>query len=71
MNNQFQHLIETQRKEFLELLQNFEELYDGTLGTWKTDPLYFKLKEDAKPICLRPYKVPKLHEEIYKNRFNV
>ena len=44
MKNQFQHLTETQRKELLELLQNFEELFDGTLGTWKTDPVGFELK---------------------------
>ena len=29
------------------------------------DPVDFELKEDAKPICLRPYPVPKLHEEMF------
>ena len=44
----------TQRNELLKLLQNFEELFDGTLGTWKTDPVDSDLKEDAKPIFSRP-----------------
>ena len=56
----------TQRNEVLKLLQKFKEMFDGTLGTWKTDPVDFGLKEDAKPICLRPYPVPKVHEEIFK-----
>ena len=30
-------------------------------------PADFELKEDAKPIYLRPYPVPKLHEEMSKN----
>ena len=44
MKNQWQHLTETQRNELLKLLQRSEELFYGTFGTWKTDPLEFKLK---------------------------
>ena len=51
MENQCQHLTVTQRNELLKLLQKFEELFDGTLGKWKTYPVDFGLKEDAKPIC--------------------
>ena len=50
MENQCQHLTMTQRNELLKLLQRSEELFNGTLGTWKTDPVEFELKEDAKPI---------------------
>ena len=39
MENQCQHLTMTQRKELLNLLHEFEDFLDGTLGTWKTDPL--------------------------------
>ena len=66
MENQCQHLIMTQRNELLKLLQISEELFDGTLGTWKTDPVEFELKDDAKPICLRPYQVRKVHEDYFK-----
>ena len=61
----------TQRNELLKILQKFEELFDGTLGTWKTDLVDLKLKEDAKPIFPRPYPLLKVHEEIFKNRLNV
>ena len=57
----------TQRNEFLKLLQRFEYFFGGTLGTWKTDPVDLDLKEDVKSIFLRPYPVPKLHEEMFKN----
>ena len=51
MENQCQHLTMTQRTELLQLLQKFEELFDGTIGTWKTDPVDFQLKQDTNPIC--------------------
>ena len=44
MVTQFQHLTMTQRNELLKLLHKFEELFDGTLGTWKIDPVDFELK---------------------------
>ena len=44
IENQCQHLTMTQRNEFIKLLHNFEELFDGTLGTWKSDPVDFGLK---------------------------
>ena len=56
---------------FQKLLQNFEELFNRTLGTCKTDPVDFKLKEDVKPIYSRTYPVPTLHEEIPKSGLNV
>ena len=62
MENQFQRLTKTQRNELLKLLQIFEELFDGTLGTQKTYPVVFKLKQDSKPIFSQPYPVPKVHE---------
>ena len=66
MKTQFEHTTITQCIESLKLIQKFEELFDGTLGTWKTDPLVFELKEDANPIFLQPYPVPKVHEEMFK-----
>ena len=41
MKTQCQNLIMTQRNEFLKLSQKFEELFMGTLGTWKTDAVDF------------------------------
>ena len=66
METQCQYLTMTQRNVMIKLLQKFEELFDGTLGTWKTDPVDFKLKEEENPICLQPYPLPKIHEEMFK-----
>ena len=67
METQCQHLTITQRNDLLKLLlQKYEQLFDGTLGIWKTDPVEFKLKEYANPILSRPYPVPKVHEEMFK-----
>ena len=41
METQCQHLTMTQCNKLLKLLQKSEELFDGTLGTWKTDPVDF------------------------------
>ena len=56
-----------QRNELLKLLQIFKELFNRTLGTWKIDPVQFELKQDTKPTFSRPYPVPKLNEEDFKN----
>ena len=61
MENQSQHLTETQRNWLIECLQKIEKLSDGTLGNWKTDPLDFELKEDSKPICFRTCPVSKVY----------
>ena len=52
----------TQRNYFLKILQKFEELFNGTLGNWKTYPVDFELKEDVNLMCLQPYPVPKVHD---------
>ena len=66
MKNQCQLLKKTQRNELLKLLQKSDELFDVTLGTWKTDPVDFELKEDMKTMCSMPYPEQKVHEDIFK-----
>ena len=62
MKNKCHHLTEEQLNESLKLLQQSEDCFDGTLGTWKTYPVYFKLKYNLKPICSIKYPLPKVHE---------
>ena len=45
MEIQCQHLTTPQRNELLKLLQKLGDFFNGTLGTWKTDPVYFELKK--------------------------
>ena len=59
-------MTEAQRNKILKLLKKYEELFYGTLGTWKTDPEDFKLKKDANPIVSRPHPVTKVHKEMLK-----
>ena len=66
METQCLNLTKTQCNDLLKLLQKIEDLSDGTLGTRKTDLVDFELKEGAKPVCSRPYPVPKVHEESFK-----
>jgi hypothetical protein len=39
------HLEKDKQKQLLKLLQKFEELFDGSLGTWKTNPINLELKD--------------------------
>ena len=60
METQCQNLTTTQHNKLLKLLHIFEELFNGTLGNWKADPLDLELKEDAK-----------VHEEMLKSRMGI
>ena len=44
----------------------FKYLFDGTLGAWKIVPVDLKLKDDATPVCLRPYPLPRVHETMFR-----
>ena len=60
MKNKFQHLTEEQYNELPQLLQIFEELFDGALSTWKIDMVDFEFKEPQSRyvqyhICYQSY----------------
>ena len=63
-------LSSTEQQLLLQLLQKYEHLFDGTLGSWNVDPVDLELKEpDCKPYHAKAYPVPhsqekKLREEI-------
>ena len=61
-----EHLNDEQQTKLLALLCKYEFLFDGTLGTWPTDSVDIKLKDDAKQHHAHPYPVPKVHEEVFK-----
>jgi glutamyl/glutaminyl-tRNA synthetase len=66
------HLERAEQRQLLKLLQKFEDLFDGSLGTWKTDPIELELKDpNVKPYHAKPYPVPysqekRLKEEIHR-----
>ena len=49
------------------LLTNYKELFDGGLGSWKTDPIKLELKDpNCKPYHAKPYPVPVSQEKKLK-----
>ena len=65
-------LNENEQKQLYQLLNKYAHLFDGTLGSWKTDPVELELKDkDCKPYHSRPYPVPhsqeqKLRDEVQR-----
>ena len=63
-------LTKFEQEKLHALLKKFEHLFDGTLGTWNTDPVDLELKDpNCKPYHAKPYPVPhsqeqKLREEV-------
>ena len=49
----------------------FEYFFDGTLGTWNTAPAELELKDDVKPMCSRPYPVPRVHEAMFRKEVEI
>ena len=49
VKNNCKHLNPDEQNQLLDLLMEFEELFHGTLGDWKTEPVSFELKEGSKP----------------------
>ena len=63
VQNNCSHLKPAEQWTLLELLEEFEDLFDGTLGDWDTKPVSFELKEGIKPYHGRAFPIPKVHKE--------
>jgi hypothetical protein len=57
------HLCADQQKKLLQLFKEYELLFDGTLGDWKTKPVSFQLKEGVSPYHVQTFPLPKIHKE--------
>jgi hypothetical protein len=65
------HLEKDKQRQLLKLLKKFEGLFDGTLGTWKTDPVDLELSNPkVKPFHAKPYPVPYSQEKRLKEEIN-
>ena len=53
------YLSTTEKNKLLKLLQEFEELFNGTLGDWGYNLVSFQLKEGVQPYHGRPFPIPK------------
>ena len=63
------HPTVPERHRLLQLMNKFEYWFDRTLGTWNTNPVDLKLKDNAKHVCSRSYPVPKVHKTMFKKEF--
>jgi len=43
-------------------LTEFQQLFDGTLGTWKDQQINIETKEGAKPYHAKAFLIPKSRE---------
>ena len=57
------HLTEKDRYALREVLARYEDLFDGSLGTWKAEPVELELRPDAKPYPV-PHSLKKRMTEI-------
>jgi len=55
-----------EKRQLHELLYKFEDLFDGTLGCWETNPVKLELKEGEKPHNSRYYPMPRIHKETFR-----
>ena len=51
-------------------MQKYEELFDGTLGDFQTDPVGFDLNLGAKPYHGRAFPVPHAQKDVFKKEVN-
>ena len=57
-----------ERDLLLSLVEYFEDLFDGTLGDWDTEPVDLGIKPYSKPFNSRYYPVPMINKEnFWKN----
>ena len=64
------NLDSNQKGEFYQLLKRCKNLFLGKKGKWKGPKVSIELKEDAKPVQSKPYKVPQAHLKVFKEEID-
>ena len=65
------YLPKTDQEKLHKLLLKYESLFDGTLGTWTTNPVELELKDpNCKPYHANPYPVPHSQEKQMKEEID-
>ena len=59
------HLNAEERTQLLSLLEYFEDLFNGTLGRWVTEPVDLELNPGSKPFNSKYYPVPRIKKENF------
>ena len=62
-----EQLSKEEQEKLLALLKKYEQLFDGTVGTWKTAPVELFLKDpNCEPYHAKAYPVPHSQEQKLK-----
>ena len=65
--NDCYELLPDQRQDLFDLLKQFEDLFDGTLGEFQMEPYNIELAVGAMPYHLkRPYTIPYVYVQTVK-----
>ena len=54
----------------LSIIEDFENLFDGTLGHWDTEPVNLELKTAYKPFISRYDLVPRINKYFFAKSLN-
>ena len=57
-----------ERTLLLSFIEDFEDLFDGNLGEWDTEPVDLNLNPDSKPLNSEYYSFPRINKETYQNK---
>ena len=63
VDNKITELNSEERTQLLSLLEDSEDLLNGTLGYWTTEPVDLDLKPGFKPLYSRYYTLPIINKE--------
>ena len=61
------NLTSPEQDKLHKLLKRYEFLFDGTLGTWNTEPYNIELKDGAQPYHAKPYPIPRVHDKVFRD----
>ena len=48
------------------MLQKYLDIYEGSIGTLKIEPVKFELKPNSTPYHAKPFPIPKAYEKLTK-----
>ena len=60
------HMNAEEITQLLRLIKYFEELFDGTLVKWDTDPINLELRTSYKPFNSKYYPFPIINKETFR-----
>ncbi len=64
------HLTAHQKTDLLQVLQENDTMFDGTLGVYPHKKIQIDIDPNAKPVHSRPYLVPWIHLKTFKKELN-